>query len=591
MCSWKIVREIQAARAWYKRQEKGTRIILTLLTVAVACYLVFLLWLLPEMMETVPMDTKYWKVKILAAVLMAVPAYLGLQWCAYRLSGARLKEGSGSGASAGAAAAGETAAAGGMVVSVGAADGKEKKRRRLWFLFGFAVVFAWLMVYFYAYFPGSFDWDNLDQWWQIQHSQYDTWHPVFHTLIIALFSKIVNHYGFAVFMQLLLYSLLCGYLLYTMAKWRFPVWGMLLAEFFLAANPQTHRILLFMWKDSALTLFMLLFTVYLIHVWKSGGRWLKKKRNLAVWILVLISISLVRHNSILYTIPFLILAIFCFREIRRESLLSLILMLAGMWFIQYPVYNLVGASRPEQTYVETVGVPMTILCNVHETAPESLDPEAAEFLSQIGPEKRWQIYEMGNYNSFKFVTNANQVISDTDPLEFLGFTARTVRNTPGLSLQAVYQVTRMVWDVRGETPWHTDLEYQIRENDWGFAYVEDRAGLRTVLNDFDNWVMDSALDTLFSYNGIHLLALILCTLFVFAKKGKGWKALTLTLPVLAYNYGTMLLLCGPTYRFFHFDSVIFVPLCLLLFSEWGKTDESEAEKEENKSIGKTAAEA
>ena len=58
MCSWKIVREIQAARAWYKRQEKGTRILLTLLTVAVACYLVFLLWLLPEMMETVPMDTK-----------------------------------------------------------------------------------------------------------------------------------------------------------------------------------------------------------------------------------------------------------------------------------------------------------------------------------------------------------------------------------------------------------------------------------------------------------------------------------------------------------------------------------------------------
>ena len=591
MCSWKIVREIQAARAWYKRQEKGTRIILTLLTVAVACYLVFLLWLLPEMMETVPMDTKYWKVKILAAVLMAVPAYLGLQWCAYRLSGARLKEGSGSGASAGAAAAGETAAAGGMAVSVGAADGKEKKRRRLWFLFGFAVVFAWLMVYFYAYFPGSFDWDNLDQWWQIQHSQYDTWHPVFHTLIIALFSKIVNHYGFAVFMQLLLYSLLCGYLLYTMAKWRFPVWGMLLAEFFLAANPQTHRILLFMWKDSALTLFMLLFTVYLIHVWKSGGRWLKQKRNLIVWILVLISISMVRHNSILYTIPFLILAAFCFKEIRRESILSLVLMLIGMWLIKYPIYDLVGASRPEQTYVETVGVPMTILCNVHETAPESLDPEAAEFLSQIGPEKRWQIYEMGNYNSFKFVTNANQVISDTDPLKFLGFTARTVRNTPGLSLQAVYQVTRMVWDVRGETPWHTDLEYQIRENDWGFAYVEDRAGLRTVLNDFDNWVMDSALDTLFSYNGIHLLALILCTLFVFAKKGKGWKALTLTLPVLAYNYGTMLLLCGPTYRFFHFDSVIFVPLCLLLFSEWGKMDEREAEKEENKSIGKTAAEA
>lgn len=554
MCS-----QIKAARGWYKQQEKGTRVMLTILTAAVTFYLVFLLWLLPEMMETVPMDTKYWTVKILAALLMTVPVYLGLQWCVYRLSGAELKESGAGTDSIPDENAGENR---------DAAEKKEKMRRRFWFLLGFSLVFAWLMVYFYAYFPGSFDWDNLDQWWQIQNSQYDTWHPVFHTLIIALFTKVVNHYGFAVFMQLLLYSLLCGYLLYTMAKWRFPVWGMLLAEFFLAANPQTHRILLFMWKDSALTLFMLLFTVYLIHVWKSGGRWLKKKRNLAVWILVLISISLVRHNSILYTIPFLILAVFFFREIRRESIISLVLMLAGMWVIQYPVYNLVGASRPSQTYVETVGVPMTILCNIHETAPESLDPEAAEFLAEIGPEKRWDIYEMGNYNSFKFVTNANQVISSTDPLDFLSFTARTAANAPGLSLQAVYQVTRMVWDIRGTTPWHTDLEYQIQENEWNFSYVEDRAGMRTVLNDFDNWVMDSALDTLFSYNGIHLLALILCTLFVFARKGKGWKALVLTLPVLAYNYGTMLLLCGPTYRFFHFDSVIFVPLCLLLFSGW-----------------------
>ena len=65
---------------------------LIILTAAVTFYLVFLLWLLPEMMETVPMDTKYWTVKILAALLMTVPVYLGLQWCVYRLSGVELKE-------------------------------------------------------------------------------------------------------------------------------------------------------------------------------------------------------------------------------------------------------------------------------------------------------------------------------------------------------------------------------------------------------------------------------------------------------------------------------------------------------------------
>ena len=555
-----MYRQYQAVREWLAGQRKGTRVMLLLLTAVVALYIVIGLWMLPEMMEAVPMDTKYWKVKIIAAFLLLRPVFAGLLWGAWRCSFVSLGIGTW-----------EEFEKSTLLRRRGKGEREQEEKDRagrlwLWFLIGFCLTFLWLMVYYYAYFPGSFDWDNVDQWWQIQNSQYDTWHPVFHTLIIALFSKIVNHYGFAVFMQLLLYSLLCGYLLVTLAKWRFPAWSLVLTEFFLAANPQTHRILLFMWKDSALTLFMLLFTVYLLNTWLSGGRWLKRRWNLALWILVLICISLVRHNGILFTIPLLVLAVFCFREIRRESILSLALMLAGMMLIKYPVYSLVGASRPEQTYVETVGVPMTILCNIHETAPESLDGEAAEFLARIGPEKRWKIYEMGNYNSFKFVTNANAVISETEPADFLRFTARTAANAPGLSVQAVYQVTRMVWDVRGATPWHGDLEFQLRENEWNFAYVENRVDLREILNDFDGWVMDSPLDMLFSYNGIHLLALILCTLFVFAKKDKGWKAMCLALPLLAYSYGTMLLLCGPTYRFFHFNSVIVVPLCLLLFA-------------------------
>ena len=532
---------------------------LLLLTAVVSLYIVMLLWLLPEMMEAVPMDTRYWKVKILAAFVLLLPVYAFLLWGAYGSASRTIGVGTW-----------EQFENSGLFIRSAKRAGEEKEEARrlwLWFLAGFLLTFLWLMVYYYAYFPGSFDWDNLDQWWQIQNHQYDTWHPVFHTLLIALFSKIVNHYGFAIFMQLFLYSLICGYLLVTMAKWRFPTWSLCLTEFFLAANPQTHRILLFMWKDSALTLFMLLFAGYLLNTWLSGGRWLKKRRNLVLWILVLISVSMVRHNGILFTIPFLMLAFLCVREIRRESMISLVLMLAGMLLIKYPLYSLVGASRPEQTYVETVGVPMTILCNIHETAPESLDPEAAAFLASIGPEKRWNIYELGNYNSFKFVTNANAVISETKPADFLKFTARTAANAPGLALQAVYQVTRMVWDVRGTTPWHGDLEFQLRENEWEFAYVESRSGLREILKDFDGWVMDSPLDVLFSYNGLHLLALILCTLFVFAKKEKGWKCLCITLPLLAYSYGTMLLLCGPTYRFFHFNSVIFVPLCLLLFAD------------------------
>ncbi len=552
----RMCNQYRAVRQWLAGQKKGIRVIFLLLTAVVTLYIVILLWMLPEMMETIPMDTKYWKVKILTALLMLAPVYVLLLWGAYRCFLVKITTGTWEGFT-------ENRLLGG---------GKTEERKqclrliRLWFLMGAGVTFLWLMVYYYTYFPGSFDLDNLDQWWQIQNSQYDTWHPVFHTLIIAFFTKIVNHYGFAVFMQLFLYSLLCGYLIVTMAKWRFPVWSLLLTEFFLAANPQTHRLLLFMWKDSALTLFMLLFTVYLLNTWLSNGAWLKKRRNLTVWILVLISISMVRHNSILFTIPFLVLTILFFREIRRESVISLVLMLIGMLVIKYPVYDLVEASRPKQTYAEMVGVPMTILCNIHETAPESLPPEAAELLDSIGPKERWKTYEMGNYNSLKFVSNANIVVRETQPADFLKLMVRTIGNAPGLSLQAFYQVTRMAWDIRGATPWHEDLEFQLHENEWGFSYVENRRPLQIVLNDFDNWVMNSPFDILFSYNGLHLLAMILCTLFVFIKKGKRWKAMCIPLSLLTYSFGTMMLLCGPTYRFFHFNSVIVVPICLLLFA-------------------------
>ena len=566
--------QIKLSGQWIASLGRARRYALRILTAIVTVYIVFLLWLLPEMMEEVPMDTKYWPVKIAVSLIMLVPVYLALRWCEYRFADVKVKSAAYESAPDCSAAAGRKGDASDPEADaiedhLDAASKKisDRKRRIFWFAVGAVIVFAVMMVWFYAFFPGSFDLDNSDQWWQIQNSQYDTWHPVFHTLIIAFFTLFINNYWFPVFMQLLIYSLLCGYMMYTLAKWDFPRWSLVLTEVFLAFNPQTHRLLLYMWKDSMLTIFMLLFAVYLINVWKTGGEWLRKKRNMLVWVLVLIAISMVRHNSILYTIPFLIMGIIFFGEVRKRMIASLVLMLAGMWIIEYPVYDLVGASRPEQAYAESVGVPMTILCNIYATDPDALDEAALEFIEQIGPEKRWDTYEMGNYNSMKFVSNANNLVKETEPLEFLGMTLRTIIKSPGLSLQAFYQVTRMVWDIRGDEAWHEDLQYQIVENEWNFTYVDSRAQMRTVLEDFDEWMFDGVIDYAFSYNGVHLLVLILVTLFVFAKKG--WKAMTITLPLLCYSYGTALLLCGPTYRFFHFNSVIFIPLCLLLLTEWG----------------------
>ena len=81
-----MYRQYQAVREWLAGQRKGTRVMLLLLTAVVALYIVIGLWMLPEMMEAVPMDTKYWKVKIIAAFLLLLPVFAGLLWGAWRCS-------------------------------------------------------------------------------------------------------------------------------------------------------------------------------------------------------------------------------------------------------------------------------------------------------------------------------------------------------------------------------------------------------------------------------------------------------------------------------------------------------------------------
>ena len=81
-----MYKQYEAVRKWLLEQKKSTRVMFLLLTAAVAFYMVILLWLIPEMMETVPMDTKYWKVKIAASILFLLPVYAGLLWGAYRCS-------------------------------------------------------------------------------------------------------------------------------------------------------------------------------------------------------------------------------------------------------------------------------------------------------------------------------------------------------------------------------------------------------------------------------------------------------------------------------------------------------------------------
>lgn len=74
-----------------------------------------------------------------------------------------------------------------------------RKEKIIVYLVTAGIAFAILLVWFLAYYPGSFSTDSITQYGQAVKGNYSDWHPVWHTLIfftfpLKVFGKDRGHY-------------------------------------------------------------------------------------------------------------------------------------------------------------------------------------------------------------------------------------------------------------------------------------------------------------------------------------------------------------------------------------------------------------
>ena len=145
------------------------------------------------------------------------------------------------------------------------------------------------------------------------------------------------------------------------------------------------------------------------------------------------------------------------------------------------------------------------------------------------------------------------------------------RDHPTILIVPLYDV---VWKPFGNAvtwSYHTD----IQENN-GFGY--ETTGVPALQKILD-WVYDLSIHggVLFTWCW-HIGFYILLLMFVGVSRfGRTPKKSLLWLPVLAYNFGTALLLCGPDFRFFSFNTVITFPLLLTILGERNTNEECRKE--------------
>jgi hypothetical protein len=426
-------------------------------------------------------------------------------------------------------------------------------------LFG-GVYFAVLLLALLASFPGGADVDTKNQWAQVHNLDFNDWHPVIHTLLIWLVTRVVDHYAFVVFVQIAVFSFGVGYLIATLESWGFSRKICLAAGLFIILNPNTMNIMMYPYKDLALTVLLTYTTVMVVNIYLSGGMWFSKSINAVLFALVTALASIVRHNGFFFTAPLYLILVLLYAKKTKK-----VFAVAGMaalfiFLVKIPLYNALDVTKPNNTYIESVGIPMTILGDVIVKKPKALLPEAKEFLNAMASDEEWrEKYRPGPgdyYNSIKWEFNASKLVQTVPPKTLLKWTLQACLNAKYEAFHAVCGVTGIVWKIGT----YSIIRPPVSGNNMftkilHFCFTGYTA-LCSILPVIPLFFMDIGLQML----------LLLCAGIVSLSKN-GAKVLPLVVPSVMYNLGTMLLLCGNDKRFFHFNVVITLPLVLVLLSK------------------------
>lgn len=437
----------------------------------------------------------------------------------------------------------------------------------------YLIPFCVFLLYYIAFYPGSFSPDSLDQYTQALTGRYNDWHPVFQTLFTFTLplSLTGGWSGSVILFQCICLSAVLGYTFSILYK-HTNITVTLISMVFVLLNPQWAIAAVSPWKDVSFAIGALLMLTYSLEICFTKGAWIKKPLNTVLYILVAVATTLFRHNALLFTVPLIFAVLFYITP--KKGLLICVSVLILCLGIKGPLYTAMDVQSPDKRQIETLGLPMTVIGAVVKYAPESLDEETLEFAYKVAPKEVWEEkYLYGTYNVVKWDDRTdNLVIEEYGAPKVLSMMVRSFMASKQVASRGLIRLTRWVFTFResfGITlPAVSDNPYGILESDGGF--------LKKFCISSINFVNTHLSYPLFHMGIWHFLLIAATLAKCNLKKFRDWKKIFFVLPVFAYNYGTSLLLTGAedAGRFFLYMFPLIPVYLVFLFK-----DESDKDKE------------
>ena len=199
--------------------------------------------------------------------------------------------------------------------------------RRLMIISSLACIAVW-SVYWAIFYPGLISWDFYVQWHEMARKiPYSDWHPVFHTFMMWLVTRIWYSPAMVSLVQILSMGLLVGMAAVRLARVGTPFGVVVAMVTFYAVFPLFGFYAVSLWKDIGYAIAVLWLSVLVLDIVSSDGLALQNRLTILSLFLACFFVALMRHNGIVPAFGTLFVSVMVYRK-QFKPLLLLTLSLA-----------------------------------------------------------------------------------------------------------------------------------------------------------------------------------------------------------------------------------------------------------------------
>jgi hypothetical protein len=369
------------------------------------------------------------------------------------------------------------------------------QKQSYWLLYSLPMIAVW-GGYLLTFWPGIMSNDSSAQWSQLITGQFNDTHPVFHTLTMWLITRLWLSPAIVAIFQILALSFTVAWGISILDQQSFPSWAAWMLSVLFALSPVNADWVITLWKDILYSTSLLLFSLMILKIVFTKGKWLSQNTTWIWFGLVELCVASFRHNGLPIPILTILTLIFIYKKWWKKLASSLVLFLILFLFIHGPFYNILDVKRSDTAIVRVLDHHIA----AHMINIDSLSVNQTNVINQMFDLKDFQ-YDCCNEMPSAL---SNRMAFSNPELRKLVFQIypKLALQEPGVEFNHQVCVTSFIWESPGrcsvssflpysEKRWISTKHSQIQENSQLPFLINTLYGLIVLIqtNNYFLWII------------------------------------------------------------------------------------------------------